>query len=118
YETLSGNDVGVLLSADALVHADTKGKQKLVITTIVSSTWLSRIAHDLGAAYDEVLTGFKWIANAAMAAEQDGKAFVSGYEEALGVSVGPLVRDKDGVSAAVRAAELCAALKREGKTLW
>ena len=50
YETLSGNDVGVLLSADALVHADTKGKQKLVITTIVSSTWLSRIAHDLAGA--------------------------------------------------------------------
>lgn len=118
YEMLSGNAVGVLLAADALEHADTKGKQKLVITTIVSSTWLSRIAADLGAAYDEVLTGFKWIANAAMAAEEEGKAFVCGYEEALGVSVGPLVRDKDGVSAAVRVAELVAGLRREGKTLW
>lgn len=118
YEMLSGNDVGVLLAADALVHADTQGKQKLVITTIVSSTWLSRIAADLGAAYDEVLTGFKWIANAAMDAEKEGKAFVAGYEEALGVSVGPLVRDKDGVSAALHVAELAAALRREGKTLW
>src|SRR5690606_16428565 len=27
-------------------------------------------------------------------------------------------RDKDGVSAAARVAELCAGLKREGKTLW
>ena len=30
---------------------------------------LSRIAKDLGAAYDEVLTGFKWIANKAMERE-------------------------------------------------
>ena len=65
-----------------------------------------------------MLTGFKWIANHAMAAEARGQAFVCGYEEALGVSVGPLVRDKDGVSAAVRVAELAAALKQEGKTLW
>jgi phosphomannomutase len=115
---LSGNEVGVLLCADALACANTGSQPKLVITTIVSSTWLSRIAADLGAAYAEVLTGFKWIANAAIAATEQGQSFVGGYEEALGVSVGPLVRDKDGVSAAVRVAELAAALRAEGKTLW
>ncbi|MFZ9886578.1 MAG: phospho-sugar mutase [Myxococcota bacterium] len=118
YTMLSGNEVGVLLCADALACANTGSQQKLVITTIVSSTWLSRIAADLGAAYAEVLTGFKWIANAAIAATEQGRSFVGGYEEALGVSVGPLVRDKDGVSAAVRVAELAAALRAEGKTLW
>jgi phosphomannomutase len=40
-----------------------------------------------------------------------------GYEEAIGFSVGELVRDKDGVSAAIRMAELCAHLKAQGKTL-
>lgn len=114
---LSGNDVGVLLGADAIEHADTGGKKKLVVTTLVSSTMLSRIAADLGAAFEETLTGFKWIAEAAIRREAKGEAFVLGYEEALGVSAGPIVRDKDGVSAAVRVAELVAFLKERGETL-
>ena len=61
----------------------------MVITTIVSSPMLGGIEKDLGAAYAETLTGFKWIANRALAAEASGEAtFVFGYEEALGSSVG------------------------------
>ena len=40
-----------------------------------------------------------------------------GYEEALGYTVGPLVRDKDGIGAAVVAAELTAVRRSQGKTL-
>jgi phosphomannomutase len=40
-----------------------------------------------------------------------------GYEEALGYSVGPLVRDKDGVSACVLFAELAAWNRARGKTV-
>jgi phosphomannomutase len=41
-----------------------------------------------------------------------------GYEEALGYCVAPeLVRDKDGVSALLRVAELAAELRSEGRTL-
>ncbi len=117
WRMLSGNDVGALLGEDALRNADAAGKRKLVVTTMVSSTMLSRIAKDLGADYGETLTGFKWIANLALAEEQKGAAFVFGYEEALGYSVGPLVRDKDGISAVVRLCELARALKSEGRTL-
>jgi phosphomannomutase len=117
YRTLTGNEIGVLLCHDALRHKDAGGRKKLVVTTIVSSTMLSRIARDLGAAYDEVLTGFKWIANKAMERERDGHYFCGGYEEAIGFSLGPIVRDKDGVGAAVRMAELCRFLKEEGRTL-
>ncbi len=116
YRTLSGNEIGVLLCHDALVHADRGGKKPLVITTIVSSTMLSRIAKDLGAEYDEVLTGFKWIANKAMEREADCY-FCGGYEEAIGFSIGPIVRDKDGVGAAVRLALLVRSLKAKGQTL-
>jgi phosphomannomutase len=43
---------------------------------------------------------------------------VFGYEEALGYAVAPqLVRDKDGVSAALLVAELAAALKAAGSSL-
>jgi phosphomannomutase len=44
--------------------------------------------------------------------------FVFGYEEALGYTVGPLVRDKDGISAALLFAELWAARRAEGKTMF
>jgi phosphomannomutase len=119
YRALSGNEIGVLLCWDALAHAPVhEGQQKLVVTSIVSSTWLSRIARDYGAAYEEVLTGFKWIANKAIELSSSGKAFVAGYEEALGYSVGPLVRDKDGISAAVRMAELVRSLRAKGMNLW
>jgi phosphomannomutase len=40
--------------------------------------------------------------------------FVFGFEEALGYTVGALVRDKDGVSAAVLFAELAAVLRARG----
>jgi phosphomannomutase len=117
YRMLSGNEIGVLLADDALTHAQTGGRRKLVATTVVSSTLLSRMARDRGAAYRETLTGFKWIADAALRAEAAGEAFVCGYEEALGYTVGPLVRDKDGVGAALRMAELVRFLKGRGQTL-
>jgi phosphomannomutase len=115
YRLLSGNEIGVLLADDALRHADVGGRRKLVVTTVVSSSLLSRMAKDRGAAYAETLTGFKWIANAALEAERRGEAFVLGYEEALGYSCGPLVRDKDGIGAALRMAELVRHLKAAGE---
>jgi phosphomannomutase len=61
--------------------------------------------------YAETLTGFKWIMRAA-------PDLVFGYEEALGYAVAPqLVRDKDGISAALLVAQLAAALKATGSSL-
>ena len=61
--------------------------------------------------YDETLTGFKWIVRAA-------EDLAYGYEEALGYCVAPaLVRDKDGITAALLVAELAAELKAEGRTI-
>ncbi|MBL9012875.1 MAG: phospho-sugar mutase [Myxococcales bacterium] len=105
YRVLSGDQVGALL-ADYLLAVGPADK-RMVATTIVSSQLLGFLAKQYGADYRETLTGFKWIGNAAMDYERDhGGRFVMGYEEALGYSVGPLVRDKDGVSACVVFAEL------------
>jgi phosphomannomutase len=117
YRMLTGNEIGVLLADDALEHANTGSRKKLVITSLVSSSLLSRMARDRGAEYAETLTGFKWIANAALDAEKRGLAFVFGYEEALGYSCGPLVRDKDGIGAALRMAELVRELKPKQQSL-
>ena len=81
-------------------------------TTIVSSTMLSKMAQAAGVAYVETLTGFKWIARAAL--RRPGKRLVFGYEEALGYQVGDAVSDKDGLSAALVAAEIAAAAKAQG----
>jgi phosphomannomutase len=88
-----------------------------VLASIVSSPMLGTIAHGLGVRYEETLTGFKWIANRAMELEKEGFTFVFGYEEALGYTVGDVVRDKDGVSAAVIMAEVVATLRARGKTV-
>jgi phosphomannomutase len=120
YQLLTGDQVGVLL-ADYLLRVGIAGvrpAKRMVATTIVSSQLLSFLAKHYGVEYRETLTGFKWIANAALDYEQaTGGQFVVGYEEALGYSVGPLVRDKDGVSAAVAFAELTAWNRAQGRTV-
>ncbi|HEX5062502.1 MAG TPA: phospho-sugar mutase [Kofleriaceae bacterium] len=116
YRVLTGDQVGALL-ADYLLTVSTKDK-RMVATTIVSSQLLSFLAEQAGADYRETLTGFKWIGNAAIDYEkQTGGRFVMGYEEALGYSIGPLVRDKDGVSACVIFAELVVWNRARGKTV-
>jgi phosphomannomutase len=122
YLQLTGNQVGVLLGhyllTDGLRSDRATGKDPLVIASIVSSPMLGVMAAELGAHYEEVLTGFKWIANRAMDLKKEkGWRFVFGYEEALGYTVGELVRDKDGISAAVLFAELTAVLRGEGTTV-
>ncbi len=116
YHVLSGDQVGALL-ADYLLTIGS-GTDRMVATTVVSSQLLGFLAQAAQVAYRETLTGFKWIANAALTYEAaTGGHFVLGYEEALGYSVGPLVRDKDGVSACVIFAELMAWNRAQGRTV-
>lgn len=108
WRMLRGDETGVLLAGDVLRTAP---PEALVATTIVSSRMLSRLATERGARYAETLTGFKWLARA-------GEGLVYAYEEALGHCVDPAaVRDKDGISAAVLAADLVARLRGRGRTL-
>lgn len=104
---LTGDEVGVLL-ADHLLRHGVRGR---MATTIVSSTLLGKLARSYEVPYSETLTGFKWIVQA-------GPGLVYGYEEALGYCVAPdVVRDKDGISAALLLADLAAELKADGRTL-
>ena len=104
---LRGDEVGVLLADHLLAH----GRRGRLATTVVSSTMLARLAAAYDVPFTETLTGFKWLARA-------GDDLVYAYEEALGVMVAPgLVRDKDGISAAVLVADLAAAEKARGRTL-
>ncbi len=115
---LSGNEVGVLLGHYCLTQTEPRPERPSVMTTIVSSPQLGVIARDLGALYDETLTGFKWIGNRAIEREQkDGATFLCGYEEALGYTVGKVARDKDGVGSALVVADMVAWCRARGVTV-
>ncbi|MCG2796995.1 MAG: phospho-sugar mutase [Cellulomonas sp.] len=114
WRRLHGDETGALLGAAAASAARglgaTDGPAPALACSIVSSRLLSRIAADAGLAFATTLTGFKWIART--------PGLVFGYEEALGYCTDPAhVRDKDGISAGVRAAALAAAAKATGRTL-
>lgn len=117
WRPLSGNEVGALLGDYVLRHYEGE-ETPIVINSIVSSPMLGRLADRYEALFERTLTGFKWIANAAMALEDEGRGkFVFGYEEALGYTVGPTVRDKDGISAALVFSDLVAGLANDGRTV-
>jgi phosphomannomutase len=130
WRMLRGDEVGVLL-ADHLIRRATPG---VYATTIVSSSLLRALAEARGVRYAETLTGFKWIVRAGSVPESapepprsslaDAREpgtdtdLAFGYEEALGYAVAPrLVRDKDGITAALLVAELAATLRADGRTL-
>lgn len=115
YGMLTGNEVGGLLARYVLDH--TSGAERVVATSIVSSSLLEKVARARGVHYEETLTGFKWLARAGA----PGQRRVFSYEEALGYCVGGdagrPVADKDGISAALMAMALAATAKVEGRTL-
>ena len=127
WRRLTGDQVGSLLGAYVLSRsaagrpaehdparpADPAGE--LVVSTIVSSTLLSRIAAASGAQYAETLTGFKWIMRAGDT--RAGLRFAFGYEEALGYAVTDVVRDKDGIGAALALLGLAALARSAGQSL-
>jgi len=116
WRRLSGNEVGVLLG-DYVLRGHEGPDRPIVVNSIVSSPMLARLAEARGARHEVTLTGFKWIANAGLALEAAGEGrFVFGYEEALGYAVGPTVRDKDGISAALVFCDLVAGLRERGET--
>ncbi|WP_246843025.1 phospho-sugar mutase [Allokutzneria sp. NRRL B-24872] len=116
WRMLRGDETGALLGERVLSTLDrTVHPDPLVAATIVSSELLSSVAAKHNARYDATLTGFKWLVRAG---DGNGTGLVYAYEEAIGHCVDPdVVRDKDGISAAVLACDLAASLKASGRSL-
>ena len=116
YRVLSGNEVGILF-ANELLSCGTYAAPTLVTNSIVSTTQLQKVAQAYGAEFRQTLTGFKWLGHAAAQHEARGGTSVMGFEEALGYSFGSVVRDKDGVSAALLLCDLVSRCRQEGITV-
>ena len=113
WRLLRGDEIGWLLGDHVLRH--TSGDDRLVVTTLVSSSLLGKMARKHGVAFAETFTGFKWIADAVV--RRPNTRLVFAYEQALGYLVADRPLDKDGISAALVMTEIVALAKRDGVTL-
>jgi phosphomannomutase len=109
---LTGDELGLLL-ADSLLRRTT-GDDRIVASSLVSSSALEALAARHGVPHEATLTGFKWVARVG---QDTGRRLVFGYEEALGYAVTPAVHDKDGITAAAELVHLAADRKRRGSDL-
>ena len=111
YSSLTGNQVGAILGWRAADIAQKAGSKGALANSIVSSPWLGKIAQHFGLTHHETLTGFKYVSRV--------PELIFGFEEALGYLVDPeVVRDKDGISAALAIIDLVNQIAGKGKTLW
>jgi phosphomannomutase len=113
WRRLKGDELGWLLADHILRH--TEGDDRLVITTLVTASLLSKMAARHGVHFAETYTGFKWIGHTIL--QRPDERFVFGYEQALGYLVCRRPLDKDGITAAVMLAEVAAVAAAEGVTL-
>lgn len=110
FRRLSGNEVGWLLGWRAAAQASAAGVGGTLAASIVSSPALARVAARHGLEYRDTLTGFKWVSRV--------PGLLFGYEEALGYLVDPdVVRDKDGISAALSLLSLASELAASGSSI-
>ncbi len=110
WRQLSGDEIGSILGEQVAQRVAAAGEGGNLASSIVSSQLLEQIAKHHGLGYEPTLTGFKWIARAPQ--------IRFGYEEAIGFCVLPeVVKDKDGLSAALLLAETVAKLQTEGTDL-
>ena len=117
---MNGNQTAVLAFNYMMEARRAKGiaqPNDMVITTIVTTGLINRIAGKNNVACYNVLTGFKWIAE--MIREKEGKEnYVIGGEESFGLMIGDKIRDKDAVSAVAILCEMAAYEKNKGRGLF
>jgi phosphoglucomutase len=117
---MNGNQTAVLAFNYMMEARKAKGiaqPNDMVITTIVTTGMINKIAERNNVKCYNVLTGFKWIAE--MIREKEGKEnYVIGGEESFGLMIGDKIRDKDAVSAVAILCEMAAYEKNKGRSLF
>ncbi|MCP4174819.1 MAG: phospho-sugar mutase [Fuerstiella sp.] len=119
FTAITGNQTGALITDYLLSKrrdAGTLSADDYVVETLVTTPLVKCVAAEYGArTFNELLVGFKWIAQTIE--ENGADHFVFGCEESIGFLSGGYCRDKDGAVGALFILELAAELKAAGKTL-
>lgn len=103
WELMNGNDL-VAITLDYLCCQ--KGLKGVLVTTVVTSDFVSKVAQYYGLETMWTLTGFKYIALAMDTLSKNLDHFAFGAEESFGMQLTDEMRDKDGVIAALLVGEM------------
>ena len=119
WTTLDGNQIGVLLAAFVIKQVKALGRIRpdhYLVTTLVTSEMVRAICRREGVKIeDDLLVGFKWIAQ--RIDEEGPLGFLFGFEESHGYQKGTHVRDKDAAVASLLFAELAATVRDRQQTV-
>lgn len=119
WTTIDGNSIGTLLAAYILDQSQQNGRltpDHYVVSTLVSTPMVPALYKQAGLkVVNNLLVGFKWIAQAIDATGPD--KFLFGFEESHGYLKGTYARDKDATVAALLFAEMTATIKARGQTV-
>ena len=95
-------------------------KEKVAVTSIVSSTMPDALAKDKGFELRRVLTGFKYIGDQIDQLKDAGEEdrYLMGFEESYGYLVGTHARDKDAIVAVEMCVEMASDYASKGMDLY
>ncbi|KUO78919.1 MAG: phosphoglucomutase [Desulfosporosinus sp. BRH_c37] len=109
FTQLTGNQIGVLLTYYILSQKKALGTlpdNATIVKTVASTDLADEVARCFKVRVENVLTGFKFIAEKEKEMEEGGwGTFQFGFEESYGYLAGQFVRDKDAIIASVLLAE-------------
>lgn len=121
YDILSGNQIAALL-VDYLLNYYQEQQclpaQGVVLKSIVSTELVTGICEAYGVKLENVLTGFKFIAERIKGYEENhNQEFLFGFEESYGYLIKPFVRDKDAIQGLLLLSEVALFHKKQGHSL-
>jgi phosphoglucomutase/phosphomannomutase len=130
FRYITGNEIAYLATwfkLDQLAKQGRMPESPVVITTVVTTSLVTRIARHFGAqVVNNLLVGFKNMAEVLRQLEEGGafedvrarpEDMVIAIEESHGILAMPQIRDKDAAAACLLFAELALDQKRHGKTM-
>lgn len=115
---LNGNQVAILM-LNYLIKVKGNLSDKEIVRSIVSTSFVDKLAKENNIKVKEVLTGFKYIGEEMNRLERNDKLddYLFGFEESYGYLTNKEVRDKDAVNASLFIAEMSEYYRRNGHSL-
>ena len=115
---LNGNQVAILM-LNFLIKVKGNLSDKEIVRSIVSTSFVDKLAKANNIKVKKVLTGFKYIGEEMNRLERNDKLddFLFGFEESYGYLTNKEVRDKDAVNASLFITEMSEYYRRNGHSL-